>query len=343
MKERKKINRNKSVFGTAEFSDGELVEKKTKQEVIIDANIYDVSVKPKDVIYGEDVKDLALKIYNEGYASAHTTHVPEIDAHWKWKEGEITLLSGIGNYGKSTFLKYLIMLQVMYEGKKFAIFSPEDNPAEEYYHDLVEILLGCDCTPRNQYRPKRDIYERAYDFITNHFFYVYPKNTEPTPTYIKEVFLELIIKEKIEKSTILDIKLAAWLHDIGYIWEPKRHEERGVEYATAILNEMNFPKSKINLIAGMILATKIPQSPKNLYEQIVCDADLDYLGREGYEENSILLLQELRLKKEVTELDWLKIQDQFLTKHTYFTKTSNATRNKLKAEVMAKIKSTLKK
>jgi len=49
----------------------------------------------------------------------------------------------------------------------------------------------------------------------------------------------------------------------------------------------------------MIMATKIPQSPKNLLEQIICDADLDYLGRERYEENSLLLLQELRLKKKL--------------------------------------------
>ena len=91
--------------------------------------------------------------------------------------------------------------------------------------------------------------------------------TYHTIDHIKDVVCRaeaIAKKEKIEKSTILDIKLAAWLHDIGYIWEPKRHEERGVEYATAILNEMNFPKSKINLIAGMILATKIPQSPKKI-------------------------------------------------------------------------------
>ena len=87
-------------------------------------------------------------------------------------------------------------------------------------------------------------------------------------------------KEKVDKSVIQDIKLAAWVHDVGYIWEPNRHEARGVEYATSILTEMKFPKSKISLIAGMILATKIPQSPKNQFEQILCDADLDYLGRD---------------------------------------------------------------
>ena len=190
-------------------------------------------------------------------------------------------------------------------------------------------------------------YEVAYALIENFLINHLPKEyTYHTIHHIRDVVVQcerIAKKEKINKEDILDLKLAAWLHDVGYIWEPTRHEARGAEYATTVLNALDFPAQKINRITGMIMATKIPQSPKNLLEQIICDADLDYLGKEGYEENSLLLLQELRLKKEVTELDWLKIQDQFLTKHTYFTKTSNATRNKLKAEVMAKIKSTLKK
>lgn len=189
-------------------------------------------------------------------------------------------------------------------------------------------------------------YEVAYGMIENFLINHLPKEyTYHTIHHIRDVVTQserIAKKEKINKEDIADLKLAAWLHDVGYIWEPNRHEARGSEYATTILNAMDFPAQKINRITGMIMATKIPQSPKNLLEQIICDADLDYLGREGYEENSLLLLQELRLKKEISALDWLKIQDQFLTKHAYFTKTSNTTRNKLKAEVLANIKSKLK-
>jgi adenylate cyclase len=189
-------------------------------------------------------------------------------------------------------------------------------------------------------------YEVAYGMIENFLINHLPKEyTYHTIHHIRDVVIQserIAKKEKINKEDIADLKLAAWLHDVGYIWEPNRHEARGSEYATTILNAMDFPAQKINRITGMIMATKIPQSPKNLLEQIICDADLDYLGREGYEENSLLLLQELRLKKEITALDWLKIQDQFLTKHAYFTKTSNTTRNKLKAEVLANIKTKLK-
>jgi class 3 adenylate cyclase/predicted metal-dependent HD superfamily phosphohydrolase len=189
-------------------------------------------------------------------------------------------------------------------------------------------------------------YELAYTMIEGFLMNRLPKEyTYHTIHHIRDVVVQaerIAKKEKISKEDIADLKLAAWLHDVGYIWEPNRHEARGAEYAITVLNALDFPAQKINRITGMIMATKIPQSPKNILEQIICDADLDYLGREGYEENSLLLLQELRLKKEITETDWLKIQDQFLTKHSYFTKTAKATRNKLKFEVLVNIKSNIK-
>ena len=164
---------NRSSFGSCSFEKDVLVYKKTKEEVNIKDDIYDESIKPKDVIYGIDVKERAISLYDSGFALVNGIGVPDIDERFKPKKGEVTLLTGIGNYGKSSFKRWYQVYRAVLYGEKFGTFSPEDNPAEEYYHDLVEILLGCDCTPRNQYRPKRDIYERAYDFITNHFFYVY--------------------------------------------------------------------------------------------------------------------------------------------------------------------------
>lgn len=87
-------------------------------------------------------------------------------------------------------------------GEKFASFSPEDNPPEEYYHDFVEMLLGCNCTPANPNRPTEEVYSTAYDFVSEHIFYLYPKELTPTPQYIKECFLELIVKEKISGCVI---------------------------------------------------------------------------------------------------------------------------------------------
>ena len=149
-------------------------------------------------------------------------------------------------------------------------------------------------------------------------------------------------KEKINKAGILDIKLAAWLHDVGYIWGPLDHEEKSVEYAKVILNEMKFPKSKIGLITGMIMATKMPQSPKNHFEQIICDADLDYLGRNDFEDISSNLLKELEINQKITNFNWLKIQEKFLKSHSYFTLTSQKSREKNKQKRLRKIEDILK-
>jgi PAS domain S-box-containing protein len=189
-------------------------------------------------------------------------------------------------------------------------------------------------------------YEQAFDKI-EHFLIAYlPKNyTYHTIEHIRDVVEQSEIiakKEKISKAEIQDIKLAAWLHDVGYIWEPARHEARGAEYATAILTALNFPKIKINQITGMIMATKIPQSPKNIYEQIICDADLDYLGRADYIVNSNRLLQEINLIKKITELDWLYIQDKFLRAHQYFTTGSINSRESKKQERLKMIQEQIK-
>lgn len=193
---------NMSVFGTAKFERELLVDKKSKKEIEIDESIYDLNVRPKDVIFGEDVKQEAIDIFLNGFESAISTYIPQIDEIFKFKRGEITLLSGIGNYGKSTILKYLILIQVIKDNRKFAFFSPEDNPASEFYHDLVEMYFGVNCTPGHLNRPTLQAYTAVYDFISKHVFYIYPKSIAPTPEYIKERFLELIIKEKVEGCII---------------------------------------------------------------------------------------------------------------------------------------------
>lgn len=193
---------NKSKAGTAIFEKSILVDRTTKSEVEFEQEIIDLNEKAKDVIFGEDVKQGALKIYDSGYESVDPLGIDLLDEYFKDKRGEVTLLTGIGNYGKSSFWKYRLLIRVIKFKNKFAIFSPEDNPAEEFYHDCVEIMLGCDCTPKNPNRPSKMIYERCYDFISKHIFYVYPKEIEPTPKYIKERFLELIVKEKIDGCII---------------------------------------------------------------------------------------------------------------------------------------------
>ena len=183
-------------FSSAEFRNERLIDRITTQEIEIDESFYNSEVKPKDVIYGIDCKQDAINLYRNGYERVLSSGIPEIDGHFKFKKGELTLLTGIGNYGKSTMMKYLLLMQIL-RGKKVAVFSPEDAPAHEFYNDFVEMYFGKSCIYGDD-RPNEAHYEHIYDLITKNIFFIYPKDIAPTPEYIKERFLELIIKEKIE-------------------------------------------------------------------------------------------------------------------------------------------------
>jgi predicted metal-dependent HD superfamily phosphohydrolase len=71
---------------------------------------------------------------------------------------------------------------------------------------------------------------------------------------------------------------SAWLHDLGYTTERENHERKGAETAAIFLAKLGLAATDIDAIKGCILATKLPQDPHNLLEQIVCDADLFHLG-----------------------------------------------------------------
>ena len=192
---------NRAIAGSAILQKEKLVNKTTNYEIDVKKEFVDEkegNYRVEDVVYGIDVKDKALLINQNGFDKVMGVGVPELDYIFKPKRGEITLLTGIGNYGKTAWQKSQLLSRIIMFGEKIATFSPEDTPAEEYFHDYVEMLLGCECTPFNPNRPANDIYEAAYDYISKHIFYISAEMLSPTPQYIKEKFLELIVQEKVD-------------------------------------------------------------------------------------------------------------------------------------------------
>ena len=192
---------NRAIAGSAILQKEKLVNRTTNYEIDVKKEFVDEkegNYRVEDVVYGIDVKDKALLINQNGFDKVMGVGVPELDHIFKPKRGEITLLTGIGNYGKTAWQKSQLLSRIIMYGEKIATFSPEDTPAEEYFHDFVEMLLGCECTPFNPNRPANDIYEAAYDYISKHIFYISAEMLSPTPQYIKEKFLELIVQEKVD-------------------------------------------------------------------------------------------------------------------------------------------------
>ena len=187
--------------GTEYFEDNKIINRETLVEV--NPKILEEGYKLQDVIYGEQVWEAAEALYDNGYDSAETTHIPQLDPFFKWKKGQITLTSGLANSGKSEFIEFIALVKSYFNGDKWAVYSPENYPADEWYFTFTERLLGMHLTPENKSRVSKEVFRAAYEFVTEHFFYVYPESLSPTPQNIKAKFLELIITRKVT-GVILD-------------------------------------------------------------------------------------------------------------------------------------------
>lgn len=137
-----------------------------------------------------------------------------------------------------------------------------------------------------------------------------------------------------ENCTELQVKLlvaAALWHDAGYIKTYNNHEEAGCELAAFYLPGYGYSPEEIEKVKGMIMATKLPQSPKNKLEEIIADADLEYLGTADAGIWADRLYQEWHaLDKTLTREEWQHKQVSFISNHHYFTDYCKSTREPLK-------------
>jgi len=136
---------------------------------------------------------------------------------------------------------------------------------------------------------------------------------------------------------------AALYHDIGFTVSHIEHEQSGCSLARQTLPMFAYTNREIDLICGMIMATKIPQSPSTLLEEILCDADLDYLGRSDFSPIAHTLFLELRELGILSDSNaWDRIQVNFLKSHRYFTTTTQQRREALKGKHLANLEGKVK-
>lgn len=116
------------------------------------------------------------------------------------------------------------------------------------------------------------------------------------------------------------LRTAAIMHDTGFMWNFDNHEDESIKYTKELLPGWNYSTSEIDKIVGMIQATKKPQQPKNVLEQIIGDSDLDYLGTDAFYKVADKLYKELLAFKIIsTEEEWDRLQVEFLRDHKYHT------------------------
>jgi uncharacterized membrane-anchored protein YitT (DUF2179 family) len=186
-------------------------------------------------------------------------------------------------------------------------------------------------------------YQQVYDFLM-------PKLENELPvhlTYHNAAHTQSVIaaaeyigaKEKISDDEMLLLKTAALFHDAGFLQQADGHEEISCILARDYLPEYGYSDSHIEQICRTIMATRLPQSPVDQMGRILCDADLFYIGKEGYAANAAKLYDEFKYRGFVNTSDeWQLMQVEFLSTHNFFTKAAAAELEPAKQQVLKGLK-----
>ncbi|HVY76712.1 MAG TPA: Pycsar system effector family protein [Puia sp.] len=162
---------------------------------------------------------------------------------------------------------------------------------------------------------------------TTHFFHLHEKsgfiyhNLDHTQQVVKHA-MELARHYRLSEEDAFIVTCAAWFHDTGYfIQDGTDHEKRGAAKAADFLRSRQVAEPVIQSVEGCILATVIPQSPHNLLEQIVCDADLYHLGTSDFDELNKRMRKEMewRLGRKISKHEWRIGAIRLLENHHYQT------------------------
>ena len=198
--------------------------------------------------------------------------------------------------------------------------------------------------PNEQFKLKLQflVYEDLEEFILNKLENELPKNyyyhnVKHTIDVIIQV--EMIgLGEKVSREEILLLKTAALFHDTGFLKEYNNHEQNSAKLAREILPQYRYTQQQIDTICRLILATKFPPDPKDKLEMIICDADLDYLGRSDFIPISQNLYKELHEQGKIRSIEeWNKLQYEFIRKHQYYTETAKRIRTVSKASQLEEL------
>lgn len=190
-------------------------------------------------------------------------------------------------------------------------------------------------------------YEQAYSFLINKLEKELPSwltyhNAEHTKNVIASAEY-LAHAEGITGENFQLLRTAALFHDAGFLENHNKHEEISCKLAMKYLPDFEYSGEQINTICGMIMGTKLPQTPTSELAKYLCDADLFYLGTEKYEATAERMFAEFKKTGFVkSKAEWLIKQADFLSTHTYFTQTAKREGEPHKQVVLKEIKGTLK-
>jgi predicted metal-dependent HD superfamily phosphohydrolase len=250
---------------------------------------------------------------------------------------------------KSGFQKYLIN-----QKRRFFITLKKLLPDFSFFHKSRKYLpsqaIESNIIKNGSFMPNNQkILTEVQEYVSNLLVseipeYLYYHNLTHT-SYVVE-YTQIIGKALgLSEDDLHTLELAAWWHDVGYLKVSVGHEELSQELAEIFFKEKKLTLKKIKKILGCIEATKMPQTPQNALEEIICDADLAHLAAKDFWDRCSFLRKEWETMRgsKMTQMEWLLINKNFMGKHHYFTEYGKEVLNIQKKKNARKIDRLIKK
>jgi len=126
---------------------------------------------------------------------------------------------------------------------------------------------------------------------------------------------------QLDDKDFFIVLAASWFHDTGYMKSLENHEEHSAQVAEEFLKAQQTDDEVIEQVKSCIMATKVPQRPNGLLQEIICDADLFHLGTADFDDKNKLMRKECKtaLNCDFSKQDWRHKTIRFMQAHHYHT------------------------
>jgi replicative DNA helicase len=156
----------------------------------------------KEIITIPDIQDEMIDGFRNGTLRGEDMHFPILTSHFRPLPGDVIVIGGISNMGKSAIWEQLCLLKAVKKGWKACFFSPEQNPPSSWFNSLIHAYIGESTEKWHTNQMTEAKYLKAIEFLKDKFFYINAETEDPTPDHINEKFEKVIKDEGVQICTI---------------------------------------------------------------------------------------------------------------------------------------------
>lgn len=123
----------------------------------------------------DDIEDAFEDLYINGLRKGVSTGFKGLDQYYTVLPGQWTLLTGIPGHGKSNFLDSLVVNLTTQHDWRFAFFSPENQPIQRHFANILEKKIGKPFNLGYKERINENEKDFGKEWLKKHFSVILPE------------------------------------------------------------------------------------------------------------------------------------------------------------------------